>query len=241
MFDFLNSGTLEKLIVESWGKIDRPGKSEKTFTSFINPDEFTINYNVFVENNNIPGKNGTVGNFLGTQPLELTLKFYLDGTKTTGKELDVTAKIKEFYEAVGYDGKEHRTRYLRVRWGKLVLLRSEQYALDCVLKSASVQYKLFKPDGTPLRAIINATFTEANSYEAKEAEEGNKSPDLTHVRVVKEGDTLPGMVYNIYGDMKYYFEVARVNKLDNFRNLQPGTKIFFPPFDKNVKAKKANG
>ena len=42
MFDFLNSGKLEKLTIESWSKIDRPGKAEKVFTAYINPDEFTI-------------------------------------------------------------------------------------------------------------------------------------------------------------------------------------------------------
>ncbi len=237
MFDFLNSGTLEKLKVESWAALERSGESEKTFTAFINPDEFTLNYNVITENRTTPGKNGSPASFLGTAPLELSLKFFLDGTKVTGQELDVANKIKEFYEVVGYDGTNHRTRYLRIFWGKLTLLRSNQFALDCVLKNASLQYKLFKADGTPLRVVINATFTEAISNEEREAEEPASSPDLTHVRIVKEGDTLPAMAYKIYGDFKYYLEVAKANNLQDFRNLLPGQKIFFPPFDKNVKEK----
>jgi nucleoid-associated protein YgaU len=60
------------------------------------------------------------------------------------------------------------------------------------------------------------------------------------VRIVKEGDTLPSMVYKIYGDYKYYLEVAKVNGLNDFRNLQPGKQIFFPPFDKKVKMKAQN-
>lgn len=236
MFDFLNSGTLEKLKVESWSTIDRTGSAEKTFTAFINPDEFTLNYNVITENRTTPGKNGSPASFLGTAPLQLSLRFFLDGTKANGQELNVADKIKEFYEVVGYDGNQHRTRYLRIFWGKLTLLRSNQFALDCVLQNASLQYKLFKADGTPLRVIITATFTEAISNEHREAEEPASSPDLTHVRVVKEGDTLPAMTYRIYGSFKYYLQVAKANKLNNFRNLKPGQKIFFPPFDKNVKA-----
>ena len=60
-------------------------------------------------------------------------------------------------------------------------------------------------------------------------------PDLTHIRVVKEGDTLPSMANDIYGDFSYYLEVAKANNLQDFRNLIPGQKLYFPPFDKNVK------
>jgi len=238
MFDFLNSGKLEKFKVESWGAIERTGTSEKTFSAFIYPDEFTYNYTVLSDNRPVPGKNGSPANFLGTAPIELTLKFFLDGTKVTGEDLDVGAKINEFYEVVGFNGNEHRTRYLRLFWGKLTFLRPNQFGLDCVLKNASLQYKLFKANGTPLRVIISATFIEALSNEIQEAEHPVKSPDLTHVRVVKEGDTLPAMTYKIYGDFKYYMEVARVNQLQDFRNLLPGSKIYFPPFDKNVKQKR---
>ena len=40
-----------------------------------------------------------------------------------------------------------------VTWGTLQVKR-------CVLKSASIAYKLFKPDGIPLRVVITATFTD---------------------------------------------------------------------------------
>jgi nucleoid-associated protein YgaU len=54
---------------------------------------------------------------------------------------------------------------------------------------------------------------------------------MTHVRLVKEGDTLPALTREIYGDYRYYLEVARVNQLDDFRSLEPGTRLFFPPLD----------
>jgi nucleoid-associated protein YgaU len=52
------------------------------------------------------------------------------------------------------------------------------------------------------------------------------------VRKIKFGDTLPLMCYRIYGDPKYYLQVAEANGLDNFRRLKPGTDIFFPPLEK---------
>jgi len=235
-------GEVTKLLIESYSDVGR-GKDKKTFEAFINPDEYSLNYNVVVDNTFKPGRStNDQGNFLQIQPLEVTLKFFLDGTniipdKATGKKLDVPQKIGQFHDAIGYDGNVHRPRYLRLIWGRAAWLRANQLSFDCYLKSASFQYKLFDKNGTPLRVIINATFTEVLSAPAAQATDGKKSPDLTHVRIVKEGDTLPAMSFDIYGDKKYYLEIARINKLTNFRNLQPGQKILFPPFDKNTSKK----
>lgn len=238
MFDFLNSGRLEKFRIESWSTIqrDQSGERPRTFRALINPDEFTINYTIEQDTRSPLGSIGSVGKFLRVQPLELSVKLLLDGTGAMGVRIDVAEEIRRFYQAVGYDGVGHRTRYLRITWGRLTLMRNEPDLLDCCLKTASIQYKLFKPDGSPLRAVINATFVEVKDYEQQEQERADSSPDLTHVRVVQDGDTLPGMTYRIYGDIRYYLEVARVNGLTDFRNLQPGTQLFFPPFDKKANA-----
>uniref|UniRef100_A0AAU6WLI4 LysM domain-containing protein n=1 Tax=Chryseobacterium endophyticum TaxID=1854762 RepID=A0AAU6WLI4_9FLAO len=58
------------------------------------------------------------------------------------------------------------------------------------------------------------------------------SPDLTHKRTIQDGDTLPLMTERIYGDSKYYLEVAKVNNLINFRQLVPGEELYFPPIEK---------
>lgn len=230
----------EKLKIESWKTIQRPLPSEKTFSAFINPDEITLNYSVLTESNPPAGKTGNAGAFTGTTPFEVTLKFFLDGTNANGVELKVKDKIKEFYEVTGYDGILHRPRFLRIVWQGLVWYRANQFAFDCVLKSASINYKLFKHDGTPLRAIINAVFLEKRMEDEVQNEQSDKSADLTHIRLVKEGDNLPAMVKEVYGDFKYYLQVAKVNNLANFRDLIPGQKLIFPPFDKSLK-RNSNG
>lgn len=224
----------KKLSIESWSKIDKKAKMvKKTFDAFINPDEVSLSYNVITEKQPV-ATSGTEGPYLGTKPLEVTLKFFLDGTNANNVKLDVNAKITDFYETVGFDGDSHESRFLRITWNRLIWFRPNQFAFDCKLKSATVQFKLFKADGAPLRALITATFVEKIAPEEVEAERKTNSPDLTHTRIVKEGDTLPAMVEEIYGDFRYYLEIARVNHLTDFRNLQPGQKLFFPPFRKDV-------
>jgi hypothetical protein len=55
------------------------------------------------------------------------------------------------------------------------------------------------------------------------------SPDLTHTRTTIAGDTLPLMTNKIYGTPKYYIEVAKKNKIFNFRKLKDGVPILFYP------------
>lgn len=136
-------------------------------------------------------------------------------------------EIKRFSALVyDYDGKVHRPRRLLLVWGAL--------AFACVLKNLSYRFTLFKQDGTPLRAIANCTFTESVSDAVRIRKDNASSPDLTHLRDVREGDTLPLLAYDIYGNAGLYLEVARVNKLVNFRRLRAATRLQFPPVDKAV-------
>ncbi len=247
MFDlldnFLNSGELAKVKIKGYESIQLEG-TPKEFEAYINPDEFTVNYRTNIDHTSTIGQTGTSGVFLSTTPMELVLKFYLDGTKASGPlksaekaEISVAQKITEFYEACGYDSNRHRPKYVQIIWGDLSLLRFNPEVFHGCLKSVSINYKLFTASGAPLRAIITATFVEAIAPAKRDSAGKASSPDLTHVRIVKEGDTLPGMSQKIYGDFNYYLEVAKANGLSSFRSLQPGTKLFFPPFDKNVKTK----
>jgi nucleoid-associated protein YgaU len=100
---------------------------------------------------------------------------------------------------------------------------------DCILKDLQINYTLFAPDGKPLRAKISATFVNYIEQARRVREEGKKSPDVTHLRKVKAGNTLPLMAYDIYGDPSYYLQVAKVNGLVNIRRLATNTDLRFPP------------
>jgi hypothetical protein len=159
------------------------------------------------------------------KPGDMTLTFFIDGTGANGHRVEVQDQVAKFQTVTGYNGKIHRPNYLVVMWGTLRVRR-------CVLKSASIAYKLFKPSGVPLRAVITAAFSDNSDDATRVAIAQDQSPDLTHIRLVKAGDTLPGLCYQVYNDPEYYLDVARTNRIDNFRKLSPGTKIVFPPLEK---------
>ncbi|MFA5354097.1 MAG: hypothetical protein WC291_07695 [Thermodesulfovibrionales bacterium] len=219
-----NRGGLEKLVIKSYTKPDYSGSPAGEFTVMFNPDEYTQVYDLEYEDKSGDGTTGSPMVFKRIKPQEYSLKLMIDGTGAAAAKLDLPQKVREFFQAVGYDGTIHRPRYLQVIWGTL---RS-----NCVLLKADITYKLFRPDGTPLRAVITASFKENIDDQTRVKKEDKSSPDLTHVRVVKDGDTLPIMAYEIYGDHRLYLEVARVNGLNDFRRLTPGERIFFPPLKK---------
>jgi hypothetical protein len=123
-----------------------------------------------------------------------------------------------------YQGNSHEPYHLKLVWGSLVF---KGRALEL-----AITHKLFNPDGQPIRSIAKVKFRKSIEDKKRAAKENKSSPDLTQVRKVQQGDTLPLLCYRIYGDPQYYPEVARINALDNFRSLVPGTDLVFPPIDK---------
>jgi hypothetical protein len=224
---FLQSdpATLTKLRIEAYDTPDYIGAPIGLFLAFVNPTEIAVAYEVAYDGAQGTGTTNARMEFKHMKPGDLTLNFFLDGTGANGVTANVQEMVEEFQLATGYDGDMHRTRYLKIAWGTLAIRK-------CVLKNASITYKLFQANGVPLRAVITATFTENADDQTRVAEAKDQSPDLTHVRLVKAGDSLPALCYQIYGNPAYYLEVAEANRIDNFRKLIPGTRIFFPPLEK---------
>lgn len=217
-------GRLEKLLIKAYEKPDYSGAASAEFEAFVNPNELTLAYEMEYDSAQGSGTTNSRMEFKKVKPGDLTLSFMVDGTGANGRPADVRKLIELFQTVTGYNGAIHRPSYLKVVWGTLVK--------RCVLKSASIAYKLFRPDGAPLRAVISATFTDNSDDQTRVAVAQDSSPDMTHVRQVQAGDTLPLLCYRIYGDPRRYVDVARANGLNDFRRLDPGTRLRFPPVAK---------
>lgn len=199
------------------------------FKAHVNPENYTQSVSVNFSNQQAPGTSGAASKHNNIDPQTLQFDFLLDRTGALGNlatgPVGVTLDILHFKKlTLNYDGEKHRPRFLMLIWGTLIF--------KCQLQSLQVEHKMFSPQGLPLRAVLKATFREFIEDSARNLMENKSSPDLTHVRTVKEGDTLPLMAERIYGDPKYYIEVARINGITNFRNLKPGSELVFPPIEK---------
>jgi len=215
------TGELIKLKIRSF-KDAQFSEKDKDFEVMFNPQEYSLTYNIESDDSQGIGTSGSEPTFNKITPQDLSLDFTIDGTGATGVKVDVPEKVAEFLDVThNYKGDEHRPRYLVIEWGTLLF--------KCVLKAASVKYTLFNSDGIPIRAKLSTSYKRFVEDELRAAEEDSSSPDITHMRTVQEGDMLPLMCFKIYGDSKYYLQVAEANRLTTFRNLEPGRQIFFPP------------
>lgn len=219
------SGRLEKLTILAHAQPDYSDQPIARFVAFVNPAEITLAYEIEYDAAQGAGTTNSRMEFKKIKPGDMSLTFFIDGTGANGQPTDVQAEVEKFQTATSYNGDIHRTNYLKIVWGTLQVKR-------CVLKSASIAYKLFRPDGVPLRAVITAAFTDNSDDQTRVALAQDQSPDLTHRRVFKAGDRLPALCTAIYGDPQLYLRVAEANGLDDFRNIAPGTEIFFPPLEK---------
>ncbi|MBL3570527.1 peptidoglycan-binding protein [Rhodovulum sulfidophilum] len=211
------------------GDIVKMSGDSNIFTATINPARFKRKYKTRfsgIDRDGAIGKSKPVPKFDRSDPEHLTLTLTLDGTGVVpdAANTTVSAQIEKLRSiAYSYDGDDHQPNPVEVEWGGgLSDFQGRLTGLD-------VDYTLFQADGTPLRATVEMTFIEAITEEKEAKESNDKSPDMTHVLQVREGDTLPLMCQRVYKDVTRYLEIARANDLDDFRDLTPGMLLHFPP------------
>lgn len=224
----MSDGTLKKLVIEAYDNPKFEGSSTGTFTTMVNPEKYSMVYKPEYKKEQGEGTSGGQLKFSKIPPQDLNLDLLFDSTGIIdGLEYEngIIDKIQEFKNIVfEYKGETHKPNYLKISWGALLFKGT--------LVDMSIEYRLFNSDGTPIRANAKLALKGTIDDSLRVAKENNQSPDLTHYRKIKAGDTLPLMCNRIYGDAKYYLEVARVNNLVNFRKLKAGQELFFPPLQK---------
>lgn len=192
------------------------------FVVQFNPESFTVTNEIdYGTEEQAQGEDGGPAKFKGIKPRSFTFDFLLDGTGAAGIRVDVMAMLTAFKATIGFYGDIHRPRFLLLQWGAFIA--------TCVLTSYSVNYKLFRPDGTPLRAVLSTSFREHKSKAFEELTKNLSSPDRTHAHLVKDGEHLSLITYRIYKDPRYYFHVAEANGLDTVRSVATGATLYLPP------------
>lgn len=231
------AGQLEKMLILAFEKsedAENGGQSEAKdkFEALINPETYTLDYKVKTSEKQGQGSSSAQAKFEYTLPEELSFEFLFDNTGIIDgkpKPDGVFDDVNHFRQLLtGYQGSSHEPYHLKLVWGNLVF---KGRAVEL-----GITYKLFNPNGQPIRAVAKVKFKGSIEEKKRALQENKSSPDLSHVRRVKAGDTLPLMCYRIYGEPKYYLQIAEANGLANFRFLVPGTDLIFPPLAKTVKS-----
>lgn len=242
----MSAGQLEKMTLVGYEDHTFSDRSGYQYTALINPESYSITYGTARNARSAQGSGEFISQFNNRLPQTLTFKFLFDATGVIKKDQGILSGLTPAINVPGisinapdlmqdlaafkkvvydFNGTTHQPPYVQLQWGVLLY--------NCKLTGMTINFKLFKPDGTPLRAEADCTFEGVIDEEKLAGIFNLSSPDLTHIRTVKEGDTLSLMCYREYGDSKYYYQVAQFNGLTDFKSLAPGMQLLFPPITNN--------
>lgn len=193
------------------------------YTVRVNPEKYTQTFAAVYNQSGAAGSANVPLKFDHQRPSTIKLELLFDATGAIpGSATNLTTEISSFLAVVwSYQGSIHEPYYLKLFWGDLTF--------GARLTELSLSYTLFRPDGTPLRARGEVSFANYIDPATLAAQEKKQSADLTHIRQVVAGDTLPALCSKIYGRPELYPLVARHNGLRHFRRLEPGSQLVFPP------------
>lgn len=195
----------------------------------IIPKEYKGKKGIKYEAEDTTGQNVQSPAFVGQRNEELSVDFVFDCTGTiegTKNSDTIEGKMKELDHIVyQYNGEIHEPTYVQLAWGTFIFKGR--------LKEMTSEYTLFTPAGVPLRVKVCLTFIQYVSAEKALKLANNQSPDMSHLVTLRAGDSIAVLCQKIYGDSCLADEVASINGLCGFRDIQPGTLLLFPHLKKN--------
>jgi Contractile injection system tube protein/LysM domain len=174
------------------------------------------------------------GEFGGGLPRRTSLSLLLDVSLLGAGESvkDVSNKLLKMMETGGGGGGGGAAPpFVTFRWGSVDLPKS-------VPVSLTIQYVLFHPNGEPIRATVDLELAQtepASTASGSGTSEGQNPTTRAQrglrVHQVRDGDSLPSIAYDAYGDATRWRSIAETNGIDNPLNLRRGTQLTIPKLD----------
>jgi hypothetical protein len=222
---------LEKLTIKAYRKssrldVDFTGE----FKAMFNPETLSREYGFSFRAPPVVSNAPQSPEITYSPPGSLKVKLLLDGSGVTemgivnilapSKTVDeqIAAFLKLTYEI---QGESHQPNFLTLKYGL--------FSFPCRLGKVIVTQQAFDRQGKTVRAELDLELTYDEVVPEKLRETHLSSPDVSHTRTVRAGDTLPLLTEQVYDSDRHHLAVARFNGLDHLRSVDPGMILFFPP------------
>lgn len=195
-----------------------------SFPVMVNPESYDQEYAVEYSESGTAGATEGPLKYKFTAPEVFSCQLVFDSTGIIDgiPRPDVVVEIEAFKRfLLGIDPEGHEPYHYTIIWGVFIFKGR--------VTSVKINYKLFSPDGRPIRATVDVSFKKSTNALLSIGKLKLLSPDLTKSRTVHAGDTLANLCYEMYGDLKHVMNVARYNNLTTVRYLDVGRELFFPP------------
>ncbi|MDX1910228.1 MAG: hypothetical protein SFV22_02020 [Saprospiraceae bacterium] len=194
------------------------------YVAMFNPENFNERTDFQYDCEQAYGDSQGTLRFDRVRQSEVQFDFLIDGTGASGDKREVMAEIELFRVTTGFNGDRHMPNFLVLIWGSFIF-----YGF---LKTLDIQYTLFRPNGTPLRAKLRCGFKASTTNILRVLSMGLLSPDLTREHNVKVGDRLDNLSQRYYEHPRHHISLAQANGLSTIRKLKEGDVLFMPPLEK---------
>jgi LysM repeat protein len=215
-------------------EIEIEGKSP--IPVYFNPTEYSISKSNEWTYAKVKGNSLPDAQFGGGSPRELSLSLLLDAS-LLGKTTHVRGLTNELFKMM--EVKEGQTAgdpgavppFVTFRWGK-------ETTFKAVCTQLTVAYKLFRPNGDPVRADVKMTLKQADKASTATSNGTSQGTNPTTranaghgIHTVKDGDTLPSIAYQAYGDATVWRAIADANGIENPLHLRRGRPLSLPKLE----------
>lgn len=215
------------------GSLEDPqGKSVQ-----FNPGELAFSKAATFADMAVPGLAVPISQFVRGDSETLSFDLTFDSTDQGMGEtaVGVTAEVDAFHKYVQIDGDRHATPLVRISWGEDFPGNAYAHSVeraghfDAMVLSVARKFTLFAPNGAPLRAVVTLSLKEYIPLADQLAAINFRSPDHTRTHVVQEGESLPLIAHDAYGDVRQWPVIADFNGIDDVRTVVAGTVLLLPP------------
>jgi hypothetical protein len=183
----------------------------------FNPTELSLDRGSHYASMPVPGLGMPILQYIRGESDVLHLELFLD---RTDEGLDVEADIAALKRFVTIDSTLHAPPVVEFEWGS--------FSFTGVVTSLRQKMTLFAEDGRTVRARLTLSLKSYKSAEVQLRELKLSSPDRSHARVLREGETLAHIAHEVYGDPRMWRTIAEANGIRRPRFIEPGTPLWIP-------------
>lgn len=168
--------------------------------------------------------------FIGSEPAKMDLDILLDhsdrDTPTVTRDVDtLLSAVMPLRETLDKD--RPSPPWAVFGWGSRI-------PMVAIITSVSATYTLFKPDGTPIRAMCKISLEEVPTSPPPRQNPTSGSESTLRQHTMTAGDTLPSIARDAYGRASAWRSVAEYNDIDDPWALRPGDTILLPALEEET-------
>ena len=183
----------------------------------FNPTDLSVDRSSHYASMPVPGLSMPILQYIRGESDTLSLELFLDRTDEGN---DVASDVTFLESLTQIDSTLHAPPVVQFDWAS--------FSFTGVVTSVRERLTLFAEDGRVIRARLSLSLKSYKAAEVQLRDLKLSSPDRSHARVLREGETLAHIANEAYGDPRMWRTIALANNIDRPRFVEPGTPLWIP-------------